>query len=131
MKSCPSCDRTYADESNTFCLVDGAILSAPYDPEATLIISEASTDDAVQKSSPSELKLKRQIREEFRAIKLALMFLVILGIPLSLIIGAIKAYLEGLLSWYTSIVIGGIGAGLLGMLVVGALWSFMKWLRED
>ena len=32
MKKCPTCDRTYADETLSFCLVDGAILSAPYDP---------------------------------------------------------------------------------------------------
>ena len=30
MKECPQCKRTYADETITFCLVDGAILSAPY-----------------------------------------------------------------------------------------------------
>ena len=34
MKSCPSCNRTFAD-TFSFCLVDGAILSAPFDPEAT------------------------------------------------------------------------------------------------
>ncbi len=35
MKRCPTCDRTYADDSTTFCLADGSLLSAPYDPEAT------------------------------------------------------------------------------------------------
>jgi hypothetical protein len=35
MKSCPACHRTYSDESITFCLVDGSILSAPYEPYAT------------------------------------------------------------------------------------------------
>ena len=34
MKSCPTCNRTF-DESFTFCLVDGAVLSAPYDPQET------------------------------------------------------------------------------------------------
>ena len=34
MKSCPTCSRTF-DDTFTFCLVDGAILSAPYDPQAT------------------------------------------------------------------------------------------------
>ncbi|HEX8887931.1 MAG TPA: hypothetical protein VF779_02075 [Pyrinomonadaceae bacterium] len=33
MKSCPICNRTYADDTLTFCLVDGSILSAPYDPQ--------------------------------------------------------------------------------------------------
>lgn len=34
MKSCPTCNRTFGDEM-VFCLVDGAILSAPFDPNAT------------------------------------------------------------------------------------------------
>lgn len=36
MKSCPTCNRTYPDETLAFCLVDGSILSAPYDPQATI-----------------------------------------------------------------------------------------------
>lgn len=35
MKQCPACNRTYADDSITFCLADGALLSASYDPDAT------------------------------------------------------------------------------------------------
>jgi hypothetical protein len=35
MKQCPTCNRTYADDSITFCLADGALLSASYDPVAT------------------------------------------------------------------------------------------------
>lgn len=35
MKSCPACNRTYPDDSLAFCLVDGAVLSAPYEPEQT------------------------------------------------------------------------------------------------
>lgn len=35
MKSCPTCNRTYPDDTLAFCLVDGSVLSAPYDPEAT------------------------------------------------------------------------------------------------
>jgi hypothetical protein len=38
MKRCPQCNRTYADETLAFCLADGALLSAPYDPEATQIM---------------------------------------------------------------------------------------------
>jgi hypothetical protein len=34
MKSCPTCNRTFED-TFTFCLVDGSILSAPFDPLAT------------------------------------------------------------------------------------------------
>jgi hypothetical protein len=35
MKHCPLCNRTYGDDSITFCLADGALLSASYDPDAT------------------------------------------------------------------------------------------------
>jgi hypothetical protein len=31
MKSCPTCNRTYPDDTLAFCLMDGAVLSAPYD----------------------------------------------------------------------------------------------------
>src|SRR3977135_3855756 len=34
MKSCPTCKRTF-DDTMTFCLVDGSILSAPFDSQAT------------------------------------------------------------------------------------------------
>jgi len=35
MKKCPTCNRTYADDTLRFCLDDGSILSAAYDPQAT------------------------------------------------------------------------------------------------
>ena len=38
MKKCPQCHRTYSDDTFSFCLADGTLLSAPYDPNATLII---------------------------------------------------------------------------------------------
>jgi len=33
MKSCPACNRTYPDDTLAFCLIDGSVLSAPYDPQ--------------------------------------------------------------------------------------------------
>lgn len=33
MKSCPTCSRTYPDDTLAFCLIDGSVLSAPYDPQ--------------------------------------------------------------------------------------------------
>jgi hypothetical protein len=44
MKSCPTCNRTFED-SFTFCLVDGAILSAPGDPQTTQRIPEVRKTD--------------------------------------------------------------------------------------
>jgi hypothetical protein len=45
MKSCPACGRTYVDDTFTFCLDDGALLSAPYDPQTTLQIPAARDTD--------------------------------------------------------------------------------------
>lgn len=38
MKRCPQCKRTY-DESLSFCLEDGTVLSAAHDPQETLLMS--------------------------------------------------------------------------------------------
>lgn len=40
MKSCPTCNRTFED-TFTFCLIDGSVLSAPFDPEAAKSASAA------------------------------------------------------------------------------------------
>lgn len=37
MKRCPTCNRSYADDTLSFCLQDGAQLVHDYDPEATVI----------------------------------------------------------------------------------------------
>ena len=34
MKSCPTCNRTYSDETLAFCLIDGSVLSAPFKAQA-------------------------------------------------------------------------------------------------
>jgi len=39
MKKCPTCNRTFED-TLTYCLADGSLLDAPFDPQATLIIPE-------------------------------------------------------------------------------------------
>ncbi len=45
MKTCPTCQRTFSDESLTFCLVDGSVLSAPSDPNKTLVMPEPRVTD--------------------------------------------------------------------------------------
>ncbi len=37
MKKCPTCNRNYADETLSFCMEDGALLSPAYDPYETLV----------------------------------------------------------------------------------------------
>lgn len=76
MKNCPTCERTF-DDTFVFCLADGALLSAPYDAEATQRItppritelaateipptpaakvSQSNTDDAYNNSQPKSKK---------------------------------------------------------------------------
>jgi hypothetical protein len=56
MKTCPICSRTYGDDTLTFCLDDGARLSAPYDPHETLKEPAARyTDPPTTEILPSEL----------------------------------------------------------------------------
>jgi foldase protein PrsA len=55
MKSCPECKRTFED-TFTFCLVDGSILSAPFDPSATLTLPPPTTESLPVESSKPEWK---------------------------------------------------------------------------
>ena len=53
MKKCPTCNRTYSDETLSFCFDDGALLSASYDPDETLVLgaddlTERVTDPSYQ-----------------------------------------------------------------------------------
>lgn len=47
MKRCPTCNRTYTDDAQRFCLDDGATLleetAAPFDPQATIAMTGAQT----------------------------------------------------------------------------------------
>lgn len=45
MKSCPTCNRIYTDDTLTYCLEDGAILATAYDPQSTLQIPAARATD--------------------------------------------------------------------------------------
>jgi hypothetical protein len=47
MKSCPACNRTYADEELNFCLEDGSILSATDEPDKTLQLSATQNTDSI------------------------------------------------------------------------------------
>src|SRR5918911_1997037 len=56
MKRCPTCNRTYTDESLNFCLADGAFLTAPEDPQPT-VASPAPRDT----ESPTEILPMEQL----------------------------------------------------------------------
>lgn len=44
MKNCPTCNRTYPDDTLAFCLMDGSVLSAPYDPSETRAAPRRSSE---------------------------------------------------------------------------------------
>ena len=44
MKSCSTCNRTYPDDAQVFCLMDGSVLSAPYDPSETRAAARRSSE---------------------------------------------------------------------------------------
>jgi hypothetical protein len=98
MKSCPTCNRTYSDDTITFCLVDGSILSAPYDPEATQSFSypQDTEPSRVANTIPSSSSLPGFIPEPEqnqgsgkRSRKRGLIFgvVIILVLTIGLIIG--------------------------------------------
>lgn len=90
VKSCPSCRRTYSDDAIAFCLVDGAILSAPYDPEATLQMtgSPIPLPPSTLNLTPFEKKPPNVFQElDVRLILIKCASLFILG----LVIGGIAA----------------------------------------
>ncbi len=61
VKSCPICNRTYADDAFTFCLVDGSILSPPYDPHQTQRIpTPQSTNSDITEVLPPASRLPDQ-----------------------------------------------------------------------
>lgn len=76
VKSCPACERTYSDATITFCLVDGAILSAPYDPQATL---QMPASQVTVLKSPNNLDQKLDIKPNLIKIILLFIFGLIVG----------------------------------------------------
>ena len=81
MKSCPTCNRTYTDESLTYCLDDGSLLSASYEPEMTqrLPLPRATNHakTGITFSAPPTLELsKRSDSPAFKYIVIALLALI-------------------------------------------------------
>jgi hypothetical protein len=59
MKRCPTCQRTYTDESQTFCLDDGATLlsdsASSSEPPATMILNEPPATGSHRNAAPTEI----------------------------------------------------------------------------
>jgi hypothetical protein len=96
MKQCPTCNRTFADYV-TFCIVDGAILSAPYDSEETQRIPSPRITNPppaeVLRPTPSHSQpIQRGVKPLLVYILIALLFLVIGGGVVMLLRPAAKDY---------------------------------------
>ena len=78
MKRCPQCNRTYADETLTYCLADGSLLSAPYDPEATQVMSYPTNLPPTIEALPL-----KQSKGHSRNINLSYIIIVLLAVLLT------------------------------------------------
>ena len=81
MKACPTCHRTYADESLTYCLADGSLLSAPYDPEATQRLHLSHTNspaktEVLPSDSPTPPPIQQTSNSFTKYIIIALLVLI-------------------------------------------------------
>ena len=73
MKRCPECERTYSDETLTFCLADGSLLSAPYAPPQLMVASprlKSSTEVIPAHLLPKVPKVKRSAGAKYVAVGL-------------------------------------------------------------
>ncbi|HYX28241.1 MAG TPA: hypothetical protein VE863_06720, partial [Pyrinomonadaceae bacterium] len=52
MKECPTCHRSYRDDSLNFCLEDGSVLSTRNDPEATLVLPTPAIQNETSAPTP-------------------------------------------------------------------------------
>ncbi len=90
MKRCSECGRTYADEALTFCLDDGTLLSAPYDPQATLLISSPRTTDP----NPTEVLHPQPPRFESTAqVGKPLFLYLFIALAALVVVGAVMVWL--------------------------------------
>ncbi len=122
MKACPTCKRTYADETLSYCLVDGSILSAPYDPHDTVRIhAPRATDPApteIMNPAPRPPDLKPSTLSTIQA-----------PAPPPLYAGKQQAPANEKQSGKPWMAIG-IGMSLFLIIAVGAIMSFI-WLGQD
>ncbi len=97
MKRCPACDRTF-DDTLTFCLIDGSILDAPFDPasgsEADPQVSEEPEREVVTVVRAGGVRGVNAPASRGKGRIFA-------GLVLAMLVGVVwvTAYTWGLLSW--------------------------------
>lgn len=81
MKRCPKCNQLYADDNLSFCLSDGASLSATYDTEQTLVLPTASfnTPPVVGSPSQSQPPSRQGVSPMFAYLAVGLLALIVGG----------------------------------------------------
>ena len=89
MKRCPTCGRTYADESLSYCLDDGSVLSAPYEPEQTQRIPAPRATNLVTEVLPAG-----QTHQTAKADRKPVLVYVLIGLVALLAGGAFVAWLK-------------------------------------
>jgi hypothetical protein len=95
MKSCLTCNRTFED-TLTYCLVDGSILSAPFDPQATVIIPSARKTDP----PPTEvLRNNSSLREAIPSNKKRNYSALIIGILITIAASSLAGFVSYWLSY--------------------------------
>jgi hypothetical protein len=65
MKRCLRCNRTYWNDEFAFCLDDGTLLSAPYDPQKTLVLPSPNNTDL----PPTEVSARNVTLDSVRTDK--------------------------------------------------------------
>ena len=69
MKRCPACNRTYADETFSFCLADGTLLSAAYDPHATLSLPKEFASKPTSATGIDEPVIAININQQYPHVR--------------------------------------------------------------
>ncbi|MDT5122626.1 MAG: hypothetical protein QOC96_2108 [Acidobacteriota bacterium] len=99
MKQCPTCKRTYSDNTLAFCLVDGAVLSAPDDdPQATLVLKDSPSNKTaptlVSPSGGGVMSITgEKINQQDAADKTRRIVFIIAGLAAVLLIAGLVIYL--------------------------------------
>lgn len=71
VKSCPQCGRTYSDESFSFCLLDGSLLSPP-DSDRTLVLNNRWFDSTLEDADAVTIgKVKAPLPKPLKELQLS------------------------------------------------------------
>jgi hypothetical protein len=145
MKSCPTCNRTFED-SFTFCLADGALLSAPYDiqrapaalksdPKLTEVLPgnsslpSQSTKPSHEPEPKKPSRLKRIIRAMIKCGLLGILPGILVGVIAEL---ANHRWWSGNFEYQLEAVAGGALWGFVGgAILFPPLWRFIKYVWKD